>query len=75
MATPKLKPASAPAASPRLLRPSGAAPAAAPKLKSASGKTITPKSTAKRARNTLVLKMESTDPRFSQRLIYLRVSK
>lgn len=46
MATPKLKPASAPAASPRLLRPSGAAPAAAPKLKSASGKTITPKSTA-----------------------------
>lgn len=46
MATPKLKPASAPAASPRLLRPSGAAPAAAPKLKSASGKTIIPKSTA-----------------------------
>ncbi len=43
MATPKLKPASAPAASPRLLRPSGAAPAAAPKLKSATGKTITPK--------------------------------
>lgn len=43
MATPKLKPASAPAASPRLLRPSGAAPAAAPKLKSANGKTITPK--------------------------------
>ena len=41
MATPKLKPASAPAASPRLLRPSGAAPAAAPKLKSATGKTIT----------------------------------
>ena len=37
--------------------------------------TITPKSTAKRARNTLVLKMESADPRFSQRLIYLRVSK
>lgn len=43
MATPKLKPASAPAASPRLLRPSGAAPAAAPKLKSATGKTIAPK--------------------------------
>lgn len=43
MATPKLKPASVPAASPRLLRPSGAAPAAAPKLKSATGKTITPK--------------------------------
>ncbi len=43
MATPKLKPASAPAATPRLLRPSGAAPAAAPKLKSATGKTITPK--------------------------------
>lgn len=43
MATPKLKPASAPAASPRLLRPSGSAPAAAPKLKSATGKTITPK--------------------------------
>lgn len=43
MATPKLKPASAPAASPRLLRPSGAAPAAAPKLKSATGKTIPPK--------------------------------
>lgn len=43
MATPKLKTASAAAASPRLLRPSGAAPAAAPKLKSATGKTITPK--------------------------------
>lgn len=37
--------------------------------------TITPKSTAKRVRNTLVLKMESADPRFTQRLIYLRVSK
>ena len=43
MATPKLKPASTPAAPARLLRPSGAAPAKQVKLKSATGKTIEPK--------------------------------
>lgn len=37
--------------------------------------TVTPKSTAKRLRNRLVIKMESDDPRFSQRIIYLRVNK
>lgn len=37
--------------------------------------TVTPKSTAKRLRNRLVIKMESADPRFSQRIIYLRVNK
>ncbi|MBQ4635355.1 MAG: hypothetical protein IJB64_02855 [Akkermansia sp.] len=37
--------------------------------------TVTPKSTAKRLRNRLVIKMESADPRFSQRIILLRVNK
>ena len=37
--------------------------------------TVTPTSTAKRLRNRLVIKMESDDPRFSQRIIYLRVNK
>ena len=37
--------------------------------------TVTPKSTAKRLRNRLVIKMESDDPLFSQRIIYLRVNK
>ena len=37
--------------------------------------TVTPKSTAKRLRNRLVIKMDSTDPRFSQRIILLRVNK
>lgn len=37
--------------------------------------TVTPKSTAKRLRNRLVIKMDSSDPRFSQRIIYLRVNK
>ncbi len=35
--------------------------------------TVTPKSTASRAFNRLVIKMDSTDPRFSQRILYLRV--
>ena len=46
MATPKLKTASAPAATARLLRPSGTAPAKQVTLKSATGKTITPKTAA-----------------------------
>ena len=35
--------------------------------------TVTPKSTAKRVRNRLVIKMESDNPRFAQRIIQLRV--
>ncbi len=35
--------------------------------------TVTPKSTDKRAFNRLVIKMEASDPRFSQRILYLRV--
>ena len=37
--------------------------------------TVTPKSTAKRLRNRLVIKMDSSDPRFSQRIILVRVNK
>lgn len=37
--------------------------------------TVTPKSTAKRLRNRLVIKMDSAEPRFSQRIIYLRINK
>lgn len=37
--------------------------------------TITPKSTSKRVRNRLVIRMQSADPRFTQRIIYLRVAK
>lgn len=37
--------------------------------------TVTPKSTAKRLRNRLVIKMESDNPLFTQRIIYLRVNK
>lgn len=62
MATPKLKPASAPAASPRLLRPSGAAPAAAPKLKSATGKTITPKKAPAPAKTAAPKPIKSAAP-------------
>lgn len=35
--------------------------------------TVTPKSTAKRVRNRLVIKMQASDPRFAQRVIQLRV--
>ncbi len=34
---------------------------------------VTPKSTAKRRLNRLVIKMDSTDPRFAQRILYLQV--
>lgn len=37
--------------------------------------TVTPKSTAKRLRNRLVIKMESDNPLFAQRIIFLRVNK
>ncbi len=35
--------------------------------------SVSPKSTDKRAFNRLVIKMDSSDPRFSQRILYLRV--
>lgn len=37
--------------------------------------TVTPKSTAKRLRNRLVIKMESDNPLYAQRIIMLRVNK
>ncbi len=36
---------------------------------------VTPRSTAKRCLNRLVIKMDSSDPRFSQRILYLQVKK
>ncbi len=35
--------------------------------------TVTPKSTARRALNRLVIKMDGDDPRYTQRILYLRV--
>ncbi len=35
--------------------------------------TVTPKSTARRALNRLVIKMDSSSPLFSQRILYIRV--
>ncbi len=35
--------------------------------------TVTPKSTARRCMNRLVIKMDGSDPRYTQRILYLRV--
>ncbi len=35
--------------------------------------TVTPRSTARRSMNRLVIKMDGTDPRYTQRILYLRV--
>lgn len=80
--TPKVLHISVPSGSPvKALREAGLSgddfiyDAAKGKRKGEYTVTVTPKSTAKRLRNRLVIKMDSSDPRFSQRIIYLRVNK